>query len=275
MWLGLFILPISDLPTPIRRFLCYQSQGFSQQSFWVHLHLHQLQLGTPFSLLIRAGKWSQILPCYVKCSCRAWSLAAARWSGSKLGSVGSRADLKLHGSTGKLHLAWERCTSLCVPAFTLNPSSPPEQQAANAGSCLPCQPVFFEYLSPMSCGTDGRAARQRPRLGLGVFGPQLWSAQGAGIHRMPRAQAGAGGPLHEPTGPHVYCNPSYKAGILVLPRTVKYCYSCPYNTAQSLLITHKRLGPIIWAFIKLLIFFKTFCSNMQVTMQKGNAPADL
>lgn len=134
-----------------------------------------------------------------------------------------RANPKLRGSTRKLHLAQEQHTSLYVTLFTLNYSSAPEQQAANAGTCLPCQPVFFEYLSPVTFGTDSQAARQRPRSVLGAFGLQLWSVQGAGIHCLPRAWAGASGPLDEPTGPCVYCNLSYKAGTLVLPCTVK-CY---------------------------------------------------
>lgn len=81
------------------------------------------------------------------------------------------------------------------------------------------------WLQPDEAGQNsdlyaqGRSqARQRPCLGLGVFDPWSWSAQGAG-----RAQAGASGPLHEPTGSQVYCNPSYKAGTLGLPCTVKCC----------------------------------------------------
>lgn len=144
-----------------------------------------------------------------------------------------RAHLKLPGSTGKLHLAWEWCTSLRVSPFTLNYPSAPEQQAANAGTCLPCQTVFFEYLSPVTSGTDSQAARQRPCSVLGAFGLWLGSVQGAGVQCLPRAWAGASVPLHEPTGPRVYCNLSHKAGTLGLPCTVK-CYvlflSLQYST---------------------------------------------
>lgn len=81
--------------------------------------------------------------------------------------------------------------------------------------------VLWHECSPMSSGMAGQAARQRPCLGLGVFAPRPWSAQEAGIQHPLRAQAGASGPRHEPTGTHAYCNTGYKSGTLVLPCTVK------------------------------------------------------
>lgn len=88
-------------------------------------------------------------------------------------------------------------------------------------------------LSLMSSGMDGQAARQRPHLGLGVHGSQLWSPQEAGAHNPPKAWAGACGP----TGQHMYCNPSYKAGTLFLACAVKY-----YMQFLSLQDTTKSLN---------------------------------
>lgn len=68
----------AGLPTPIRHFLCYQSQDFSQHSLWVQLHLRQHQLGIPLSLILRAGTWNQMLSCYEKYSCCSCNLAAGR-----------------------------------------------------------------------------------------------------------------------------------------------------------------------------------------------------
>lgn len=87
-------------------------------------------------------------------------------------------------------------------------------------------PIFVPHVP----GMHRQAARQRPCLGLCIFGPQMWS-----VWRQVSAEskAGASRPLHKPTQPHTRCNPSYKAGTLLLPCTVKYCMlflSSQYST---------------------------------------------
>lgn len=130
--------------------------------------------------------------------------------------------MKMASGMGMVHL------TVFAPIYTKSCFT--NKAAGGYLSKLSCQPVFFQYLFPMSSGVHRQADRQRPCLELGIFGPQMYS-----VWRQVSAESKgrSSRSLHKPTWPHTRCNPSYKAGTLFLLCTVKYCMlflSSQYST---------------------------------------------